>query len=170
MANKSLEINQCATNQARSSLYLAEHRHHWAACWGPWESHMGIPGEDRWAGRRFPCIQVLQPPCTYMGCGTQCVTRTCALLYTRYPTHSCGRSTACVTTIQLHPLISTIGRHLLKVSVNWLLNIWLQHCIRNWLLLLLIVADCFTMYNCTIVLQCTMDSTTGADRLWNNSK
>ena len=50
------------TNQARSSLYLAEHRHHWAACWGPWESHMGIPGEDRWAGRRFPCIQVLQPP------------------------------------------------------------------------------------------------------------
>ena len=61
---------------------------------------MGIPGEDRWAGRRFPCIQVLQPP-VHMGCDTQC---TCALLYTRYPTHSCGGSTACVTTIQLHPL------------------------------------------------------------------
>ena len=67
---------------------------------GPWESHMGIPGEDRWAGRRFPCIQVLQPP-VHMGCDAQC---TCALLYTRYPTHSCGGSTACVTTIQLHPL------------------------------------------------------------------
>ena len=61
---------------------------------------MGIPGEDRWAGRRFPCIQVLQPP-VHMGCDAQC---TCALLYTRYPTHSCGGSTACVTTIQLHPL------------------------------------------------------------------
>ena len=60
---------------------------------------MGIPGEDRWAGRRFPCIQVLQPP-VHMGCDTQC---TCALLYTRYPTHSCGGST-CVTTMNFTPL------------------------------------------------------------------
>ena len=30
-----------------------------AACWGARDSHMGIPGEDRWAGRRFPYIQVI---------------------------------------------------------------------------------------------------------------
>ena len=36
---------------------------------GPRESHVGIPGEDRWAGRRFPYIQVI--PIVHMCCDTQ---------------------------------------------------------------------------------------------------
>ena len=63
-----------------------------------WESLGRTDGRDD----GFLAFKCYNP--VHVGCDTQCVSRTCALLYTRYPTHSCGGSTACVTTIQLHPL------------------------------------------------------------------
>ena len=42
------QINQSTTNPAHSSLYLAEHRHHRAACWA---GTMGVPYGNPWGGQ-----------------------------------------------------------------------------------------------------------------------